>query len=133
MNGTTWVWPTAAGFFAGLTLGLVVGGLSNAFRRQARHLERELNRSREEMADYRRQVTEHFAGTADLFNGLSDSYQALYRHLAGGCQDLCREQAPRLPQRPEVKPIPVAGKKADARSEERSPDEAPLSDGIGIG
>ena len=136
-----------AALLAAFVLGLLLGRFFSPGHRQLRHLRVELARTSAELADYQRRVTDHFASTARMFNSLTDEYQAVYRHLASGCHDLCREQHPRLEdevslQRMKMGEGRVEGEAGTAQPE--APEAPPVpasvsrgrivaSEGLGIG
>jgi uncharacterized membrane-anchored protein YhcB (DUF1043 family) len=85
-----------------------------------------LDETRQEAAEYRRNVTEHFSKAADLFNSLTVNYRAVYEHLAKSSLVLCDENtvmlsdgvpserrlskeqnAPKAPTAPKLVPIPT--------------------------
>ncbi len=103
-----WMWTIA--------IAMMVGGVmwGYAFGRSPRTpattatdtpnpLESELTALKDEFASYRDEVTSHFQTTADLVHEMTNSYKAVYEHLAAGSQELCAgevmlelDEAPRL-------------------------------------
>lgn len=51
----------------------------------------ELEAKSTETDEYRRQVTDHFAGTSERLRDLALQYRNVYDHLAEGARDLCPE------------------------------------------
>ncbi len=43
--------------------------------------------------DYRREVTQHFGGTAERFKAIGREYRELYEHMVGGAESLCDREA----------------------------------------
>lgn len=84
--------PGAVVFFAGLALGVGLAYLFVPGRKRQRQLLEELQREREAHSDYRHGVAEHFETTAELVNNLTQSYKAVYRHLAEGAHSLCADE-----------------------------------------
>lgn len=76
-----------------LVAGLVAGHLlSRRFddaRQQARALQAELDQARAEQAAYRREVSDHFARTAQAVNQLTASYRTVHQQLSEGARTLC--------------------------------------------
>lgn len=72
--------------------GFVVGRSKNSTQRRAQALESELIDLRDHMSDYKQQVGQHFAKTADVVNAMTANYRSLYDQLIKGAQDLCGEQ-----------------------------------------
>ena len=125
-------------FGAGVGLGLMLGLKTNAVRRHAQWLERELEKTRDELTSYQTQVTGHFAETARIFNGLSDNYQAVYRHLASGCQELCRGDHPKIAHQGAVEQIGAEPHLARSiipadRPKGAVPPSPEVNEGLGIG
>lgn len=82
------------GFAVGIFLGWVITSLAarrGAGGKTVADMERE-------MEQYREQVDDHFARTAELFKDTTEKYRDLYEHLAGGAQTLCND----LPDRARV-------------------------------
>ena len=52
--------------------------------------------ARVELSDYRRSVSDHFAGTSDKLRELTLQYRAVYDHLATGANMLCPESFEQL-------------------------------------
>ena len=74
-----------------------IGRLTSPGREDKKRLEIELEQSREELSNYRSQVTSHFQETAHRVNALTENYRNVYEHLARGAQDLCdKSDAPEL-------------------------------------
>ncbi len=75
-------------FAAGMAFGGLLGYLLLPGERRARKLQFELDEVRRDSASYKANVSKHFHRTAELVSGLTNSYKAVYDHLAGGAQDL---------------------------------------------
>ena len=103
-----WMWIivvalAVGGFLYGLMLGRSRTDDSELEKAKSRSLEGELTTMKDEFSRYREDVNSHFKTTAELIQQMTDSYKAVYRHLASGSQDLCSGQvmldlddAPRL-------------------------------------
>lgn len=76
----------------GIGAGFAIGRSTNTVQRRSEALESEITELRGQMSDYREQVGQHFAQTADAVNAMTAHYRALYDHLSKGAQDLCGEQ-----------------------------------------
>jgi len=80
-----------------LCIGIVIGGMAGFYfaklddfsKKQKRELEEKLQRSEQELIDYKDQVTTHFKETAALVNNMTESYQKVHEHLARGSVELC--------------------------------------------
>ncbi len=91
-------WLTALGcLVAGVGAGWVLRLFLDASEQRIRDLERRLADSETALLDYRRQVTEHFRGTAERVNRLTDDYRELHAHLAEGAMGLCQPAGEDLP------------------------------------
>lgn len=97
-DGTTSMWLTGVLFTAlGIVLGSIVTYLVVARNGRTRKLQDELDQLKDRFTDYRDQVTQHFMRTSELVQEMTQSYRAVYEHLASGAQNLCGGQieAPR--------------------------------------
>jgi uncharacterized membrane-anchored protein YhcB (DUF1043 family) len=68
-----------------------IGRLTSKEREDKKRLEIELKESREELKNYRSEVTSHFQETAHKVNALTENYRNVYEHLARGAQSLCNK------------------------------------------
>lgn len=59
---------------------------------KSRNLEKQLSEAEQNQADFQEKVSTHFEQTAELFSGLTDQYQKVYKHLANGSQTLCNNE-----------------------------------------
>ena len=97
-DGTTSIWLTGILFAAlGAMLGSIITYLVVARHGRTRKLQDELDQLKDRFTDYRDQVTQHFMRTSELVQEMTQSYRAVYEHLALGAQNLCGGQieAPR--------------------------------------
>lgn len=81
----------------GLGIGIIIGGLAvrygNRKLRDQRHTQYELEKAKAELADYREELSNHFARSAELLDNMARDYRQLYQHMAKGSNDLL----PKLP------------------------------------
>jgi len=77
------------GFLLGISLGCIAAWLVFSRNRKTQQLETELHELKENFTDYRDQVTQHFMQTSSLVQTMTESYRAVYEHLASGAQHLC--------------------------------------------
>jgi uncharacterized membrane-anchored protein YhcB (DUF1043 family) len=90
LDDTTSIWAVGILSFAlGLVLGCIGAYLFLGRYSQTAHLREELGELRERFSDYRDQVTQHFMRTSELVQEMTQSYRAVYEHLATGAQELC--------------------------------------------
>ena len=97
-DGTTSIWLTGILFTAlGALAGSVITYLVVSRHGRTRKLQDELDQLKDRFTDYRDQVTQHFMRTSELVQEMTQSYRAVYEHLALGAQNLCGGQieAPR--------------------------------------
>ena len=87
----------AAGFFIGAVLVWII---KNTNQSNAEHLQEESETLRQEyealkktFADYRNNVSNHFAKTADAVDQLTDSYKNVYNHLSAGARALMDKES----------------------------------------
>jgi uncharacterized membrane-anchored protein YhcB (DUF1043 family) len=115
LDGNTSTW--AAGIL-GFALGAVIGGIGTyVFIGRYSHtakLRAELGELKERFSDYRDQVTQHFMRTSELVQEMTQSYRAVYEHLATGARELCDGEA--------------EGRSLDARDKDRLVDDARAHD-----
>jgi uncharacterized membrane-anchored protein YhcB (DUF1043 family) len=67
--------------------------LGNAKKARVSELENALDTAQQELADYKSEVFNQFATTAEKFRNLDESYQALHQQLARSSVDLCGDAA----------------------------------------
>lgn len=76
----------------GAVIGYLLGRSGGGSGRQA-ELAEQLEDAKRELESYRSEVTGHFEKTAQLVNGLTQSYKEVHEHLASGAQGLCQPGA----------------------------------------
>jgi hypothetical protein len=69
--------------------GFFIGRRSSADHKQARELERRLDKVTRDKQHFEDRVSEHFAETATRLNALTEQYRAVHEHLAEGASTLC--------------------------------------------
>ena len=84
--------PVAVGF--GILIGFVVGWFSRSG--SGGKSQEMLKQSKDEMEQYRKDVTAHFEKTAMLVGAMTEQYRAVYDHLSDGAQNLCNDPTARL-------------------------------------
>jgi len=76
----------------GLVVGIIVGAVAMRFGnrklREQRSMQYELEKSKAELADYRQELTNHFAQSAELLDNMARDYRQLYQHMAKVSNDL---------------------------------------------
>ncbi|UDG80174.1 Z-ring associated protein ZapG [Candidatus Steffania adelgidicola] len=81
----------------GLMIGIIIGVLAMRFGthqiRQHQTLRYELEKSQAELDEYRKELTSHFARSAELLNNIADSYRQLYQHMAKSSNSLLPNQS----------------------------------------
>jgi len=83
-------WLSAIGcLLAGAAGGWLLRILLDPSEQKLRDAETRVRASEAALEDYRRQVTEHFRGTADRVNRLTEDYRDLHTHLSQGAMGLC--------------------------------------------
>jgi uncharacterized membrane-anchored protein YhcB (DUF1043 family) len=92
LDAQTSLWVTGIlCLLIGLVLGCMFTYLLSARHGRTHQLQAELNQLKDNFRDYRDQVTHHFMRTSDLVQEMTQSYRAVYEHLASGAQRLCSE------------------------------------------
>jgi len=90
LDGNISIWAVGILSFAlGLVLGCIGAYLFLGRYSHTAQLREELSELRERFSDYRDQVTLHFMRTSELVQEMTQSYRAVYEHLATGAQELC--------------------------------------------
>jgi uncharacterized membrane-anchored protein YhcB (DUF1043 family) len=90
LEGTSSMWTVGIlGFLLGISLGCIAAWLVFSRNGKTQQLETELHELKEHFTDYRDQVTQHFMQTSSLVQTMTESYRAVYEHLASGAQHLC--------------------------------------------
>jgi len=90
LEGTSSMWIVGVlGFLLGTTLGCIAAWLILSRGNKTQQLEVELYELKGHLTDYRDQVSRHFMQTSSLVQTMTDSYRAVYEHLASGAQHLC--------------------------------------------
>ncbi|TCV98780.1 Z-ring associated protein ZapG [Biostraticola tofi] len=76
----------------GLVVGIIIGALAMRFGnrklRQQQTLQKELDTSKAELDQYRKELTGHFARSAELLDNMADDYRQLYQHMAKSSNNL---------------------------------------------
>lgn len=87
-------WVAPVSFLLGAAAGsLVAWVILRPDHNRRRALEAEIARLGAELAAYREQVGQHFRRSAELINGMTAAYRAVYEHLAQGAHQLCTGDA----------------------------------------
>lgn len=85
----TWVLYLCIGILIGGMAGFYFAKLDDFSKKQKQELEEKLQKSEQELVEYKDQVTAHFIETANLINNMTESYQKVHEHLANGSVELC--------------------------------------------
>ena len=101
MNGdeTVWMWSVGLITFAlGLAAGYAIHFFLNADNKRSEALAQELEKLKDDTAQYRGEVAEHFERTSELVQDMTSSYKKVYEHLASSSAKLCGDaiQEPQL-------------------------------------
>ena len=74
-------------------VGVFMASRISGDKKRIRELEGKLNDAKKDLDVYRSEVNDHFKKTSELFSTMTESYKAVYLHLAEGAQDLCTSDA----------------------------------------
>lgn len=99
LEGVSSIWVVGILCFAlGLVFGCIVAYLIISRYSRNYKLQEELDLLKDNFSAYRDQVSQHFMRTSGLVQEMTQSYRAVYEHLASGAQTLCTEEmdAPRI-------------------------------------
>ena len=117
---------SAPDFWVVAALGFIVGAfiawLATSLMQRRANKGASVVQLRKEMEDYREEVNEHFARTAELFKETTEKYRDLYEHLAGGAQELCDDLPDRA--RVEFRPGHLLAANTQADRDVREPEPA---------
>jgi len=102
------------GLVVGIIIGAVVMRFGNRKLREQRSMQYELEKTKAELADYREEVTSHFAQSAELLDNVARDYRQLHQHMAKGSTELL----PNLPG--EKNPFVYQLNKAEADNDQSS-------------
>lgn len=76
----------------GLVVGLISGALAMRFGnrklRQQQALQDELEKSKTDLDQYRQELVNHFARSAELLDNMAKDYRQLYQHIATSSNNL---------------------------------------------
>lgn len=81
----------------GLIVGMVIGALVMRFGsrklREQQSMHYELERKKAELEEYHKELTGHFAQSAELLDNMARDYRALYQHMAKSSDSLLPEMS----------------------------------------
>lgn len=69
-------------FLAGILVGALAVRLTNKSVQQQKSLKKELDKSKYELEQFRQELVDHFARSADLLDNVAKDYSKLYEHMA---------------------------------------------------
>ncbi|SIO41017.1 Z-ring associated protein ZapG [Salinivibrio sp. ES.052] len=72
----------------GIAVGFLIARMTTRDLKQQKNMKRELEKSRYELEQYRQELVDHFAQSAELLDTLSKDYSKLYQHMAKTSSDL---------------------------------------------
>jgi uncharacterized membrane-anchored protein YhcB (DUF1043 family) len=92
LDGTYSLWIVGIlGILLGIGLGSIVTYTLASRGSHNKNLQAELDQLAERFTEYREQVAQHFMQTSNLVQEMTQSYRAVYEHLASGAYRLCGE------------------------------------------
>ena len=92
LDGTYSLWVVGIlGILLGIGLGSIVTYTLAGRSSRNKNLQAELDQLAERFTEYREQVAQHFMQTSNLVQEMTQSYRAVYEHLASGAYHLCGE------------------------------------------
>jgi uncharacterized membrane-anchored protein YhcB (DUF1043 family) len=134
LDDNTSLWAVGIlSFSLGTIFGCIGAYLILGRHNQTARLQEELREMRERFSDYRDQVSRHFMRTSELVQEMTQSYRAVYEHLATGAQELCEDEAdtPGLGA-PEENLLAASGQPVDSDYDEALLGETPRISDIRI-
>jgi uncharacterized membrane-anchored protein YhcB (DUF1043 family) len=117
----------------GIALGVGIGRAWPVRTAKMAELEREKDQARNELGQYREEVSAHFERTAELFDKVTADYRSLYEHLALSARQLGAiegESTPRPLEQPEQRRLGPSAtpQTADARETSETPETSATPD-----
>ncbi|MBV7297940.1 Z-ring associated protein ZapG [Enterovibrio paralichthyis] len=106
----------------GVVIGFVIARLTMRDNTQQKDLKKELEKSRYELEQYRQELVDHFAQSAELLDNISRDYSKLYQHMANTSAELM----PNLPE--QDNPFAKRISKLSEVTEEAEDDQTPPRD-----
>ncbi|KAB7691680.1 MULTISPECIES: Z-ring associated protein ZapG [Plesiomonas] len=85
-------WMSALIFILGLAAGFVLARLTQTDLRKQKKMQSELEKNKYELEQYRQELTDHFAHSAELLDNMANDYRKLYQHMAKTSNQLLPEQ-----------------------------------------
>lgn len=76
----------------GIFIGLLMAWLIMRDNAQHKDLKKALEKSQNELEQYRQELSEHFTQSAHLLDGISRDYNKLYQHMAKTSAELMQHQ-----------------------------------------
>ena len=83
----TWVYALI-GLVVGVVIGAVAMRFGNRKLREQHSMQYELDKSKAELEEYRTELTNHFAHSAELLDNMARDYRQLYQHMAKSSSNL---------------------------------------------
>ncbi|NHA15980.1 ZapG family protein [Thioalkalivibrio sp. XN279] len=105
----------------GIALGVGIGRAWPVRTAKMAELEREKDQARNELGQYREEVSAHFERTAELFDKVTADYRSLYEHLALSARQLGAiggESTPRPLEQPEQRRLRASATPETAETSE---------------
>jgi uncharacterized membrane-anchored protein YhcB (DUF1043 family) len=117
----------------GIALGVGIGRAWPVRTAKMAELEREKDQARNELGQYREEVSAHFERTAELFDKVTADYRSLYEHLALSARQLGAiegESTPQPLEKPEQRRLGAAAtpETPDARETSETPETSATPD-----
>ncbi|MCD9466304.1 Z-ring associated protein ZapG [Photobacterium iliopiscarium] len=75
-------------FIAGIFVGFIINRLTNKNQNQQISLKKDLDKSKYELEQYRQELVDHFARSAELLDNVSKDYAKLYEHMTKASTEL---------------------------------------------
>ncbi|MGL5728482.1 MAG: Z-ring associated protein ZapG [Plesiomonas sp.] len=84
-------WISALIFILGLALGMILARFTQKDLRKQKKIQTELEKNKYELEQYRQELTDHFAHSAELLDNMANDYRKLYQHMAKTSNQLLPE------------------------------------------
>ncbi len=105
-------------FIIGIIVGIIATRLGTKGGKKQKELQKELEKSQYELEQYRQELVDHFAQSANLMENISKDYEKLYSHMAKTSTELM----PSLPTQDNPFSAMPATLSVENNTEEKHPD-----------
>ncbi len=107
-------------FIIGVIVGMIATRLGTKGGKKHKELQKELEKSQYELEQYRQELVDHFAQSANLMENISKDYEKLYSHMAKTSTELM----PNLPTQDNPFTVTAPSLEAATQAPEQTPEQS---------